>query len=432
MSLENFITSMLNIDIKIIQEISTRSNADNSMIISIKLKPLNTTLCPLCNTKPLTHGYYSRILNHATLINRKCTLIYKRRRFRCTNCEYTFHEKNPFINSNENLTFETKINVLKDLKSIHTTYTSCAIRHNLSVTKVQRLFDNHVAIDRKPLPAVLSIDEHYFPNSDYESLYCCILMDFSSGLIIDILPDRKKDYISSYFTAIKNATLDPITHLSELNNVQFVSIDLYDTYRIIAQHFFPNALVCADSFHVIKNLTDAFKDVRLKCRRTTEDENLQYLLTKFKFIFNHNINLDNEAKFNKRYNRYLNFRDIMNILFEAFPSLQVAYSLKEDYIFFNETCLAKEVKDQLATLIVKFSSCNIPEYIPFYNLLINWNTEIINSFSHVNYKRINNSFIESMNRKIETLMYNANGFTNFKRTRNRFLYCLNKNDSYKI
>lgn len=86
-------------------------------------------------------------------------------------------------------------------------------------------------------------------------------MDFETGIIIDILPDRKKAYVSGYFNNIKNATLDDRSKISELNNVEFVSIDLYDNYRDIAHKYFPNALVCADSFHVIKHLTDAFKDV---------------------------------------------------------------------------------------------------------------------------------------------------------------------------
>ena len=47
-------------------------------------------------------------------------------------------------------------------------------------------------------------------------------------------------------------------------------------------------------------------------------------------------------------------------------------------------------------------------------------------------KRINNSFIESRNRQIGSLIYNANGLSNFKRTRNKIMCCINKNDTYSI
>ena len=79
-----------------------------------------------------------------------------------------------------------------------------------------------------------------------------------------------------------------------------------------------------------------------------------------------------------------------------------------------------------------FGNSGIPEYLEFYNTLIDWRDEIVNSFNRYNGKRINNSYIESMNNKIERLLYNAKGYVNFKRARNRILYCLNKNDTYKM
>lgn len=65
-------------------------------------------------------------------------------------------------------------------------------------------------------------------------------------------------------------------------------------------------------------------------------------------------------------------------------------------------------------------------------IMLNWKQEILNSFTRVEDRRINNSHIESKNRIIEKLMLNANGFKNFSRTRNRTLYCLNKKDTYTL
>ena len=91
-------------------------------------------------------------------------------------------------------------------------------RYNLSVTKVQRIFDKHVDIKRKPLPEVLSIDEHYFPESSYDSLYICIFMDFNTGTIIDVLPDRKKNYLANYLSTIRRESFDSVKNTSELSN----------------------------------------------------------------------------------------------------------------------------------------------------------------------------------------------------------------------
>ena len=86
----------------------------------------------------------------------------------------------------------SQINILKDLKHPEDTYTSVAERYHVSKATVLRLFDKHVDIMRKPLPMVLSIDEHYFPESDMDSLYCFLLMNFITGEVIDVLPTRRK------------------------------------------------------------------------------------------------------------------------------------------------------------------------------------------------------------------------------------------------
>ena len=431
MSIEKFITDILNIKLENVEKINSIPQSDSSIIVKVRLKPNPNTVCPICGHSVTIHGYSQRKLIHSTLVNRKCTIIYEQRRYYCKQCDFTFKEINPFINTTENVTFETIVNVLKDLKFVNITYTLVSTRYNLSVTKVLRIFDKHVQIERKTLPEVLSIDEHYFPESSYDSLYCCLLMDFITGELIDVLPDRKKEYLISYFGNIRNKTLKD-DNTSELNNVKYVSIDLYVPYKEIAITYFPTAKICADPFHVLKHLTDAFSQVRIKCRKNTQDEKMQYLLVKFRFVFNHNVNLDNEPKYNSRLKMTLNLRDIQELMFKNFPELKAAYILKEGYITFNETSNIHNAKELLADQIKAFADSNIREYDEFYNLLINWNEEIINSFSVVNNRRINNSYIESRNRQLERLIFNANGFRNFKRTRNRILYCLNKNDTYKI
>ena len=112
----------------------------------------------------------------------------------------------------------------------------------------------------------------------------------------------------------------------------------------------------------------------------------------------------------------MNYRDMLNILFDRFPDLKKAYYLKESYLTFNETCTLKDAPERLAEQISAFADSGIEEYIEFYNLLINWSQEIINSFTVIYSRRINNSYIESRNRQIKMLFFNANGFTNFHRT----------------
>ena len=320
MSLDKFITQVLNIKEDDLGEILPIEQSDGTLVIKLKLR-YHPTSCPFCKQKAKIHGYYPRRLVHSTLVNRKCVIIYQQRRYRCEECDITFHEQNPFINTKENLTYETKINVLRDLKWPESTYTSVAKRYGLSKTKVLRIFEQHVNIPRKPLPEILSLDEHYFPESDYESLYCCLLMNFQTGELVDLLPDRKKFYLMHYL------------------------------FRDLARIYFPAAIVCADSFHVLQHLTKDFRDVRLRCRRNTDNKILAYLLTKFKFVFHHQTQLDNAPRYNKLLRTNVNYRDIRDLLFENFPDLRTAYELKEFYIAFNESSSLENATEKLADVM---------------------------------------------------------------------------------
>ena len=209
-------------------------------------------------------------------------------------------------------------------------------------------------------------------------------------------------------------------------------MDLNDYYRQVCKLYFPNAIICADEFHVIRNLNDFFDNVRKRCRRNCDSDLYIYLLTKFEGVLSVDADLDNIGKYNRKLGRYINYRGIREMIFEAFPDIRIAYELKEDYILFNRTAALNNAEIELEKLIEAFKNCSIKEYKAFSSLLINWKKEIVNSFIVIDGKRINNSFIESRNRQIGSLIYNANGLSNFKRTKNRIMYWINKNDTYSI
>lgn len=431
MSHKNFITNLLGIKSSEILSVDLINQKDGALSIKVKLVAKDK-FCPICHTKCKIHGYYKRKLKHSTFANKPCIIYYEQRRYICLECCTTSCEQNPFIDTSERITYETKINVLNDLKHPEATYTSVANRYDLSPTKVIRIFDKHINIERKPLPRVLSIDEHYFPNSDHEGKYCCLLMDFETGVMVDIIPDRRKNSLMNYFSKIKLMTMNRNTLKSELDNVQFVSIDMYDSYRDIAHIYFSKAKICADSFHVLKHLTDDFRKLRMRLARTTEDPVLKYLLVKFRHVFDHNKELDNEARYNRQLGYFVNYRGIRDMLFEAFEELKVAYELKEYYIRLNANISLNEASRAIDEAIYRFEACGVAEYDEFYRLLSNWREEIINSFTRIGCRRINNSFMESKNRIVGRLIFNANGFVNFKKARNRMLYCLNENDRFTL
>lgn len=80
--MRQFITTMLNIQEDKIEELQTIAQSDGSIIINLKLK-VTSKICPFCSGPVKIHGYYPRTLTHSTLVNHKCSIVYRQRRFIC-------------------------------------------------------------------------------------------------------------------------------------------------------------------------------------------------------------------------------------------------------------------------------------------------------------------------------------------------------------
>ena len=85
-----------------------------------------------------------------------------------------------------------------------------------------------------------------------------------------------------------------------------------------------------------------------------------------------------------------------------------------------------QAKIRVPELIEKFKNSTVPEYDEITTLLINWETEIINSFITYKGRRINSSIAESINSRVNVILYNSKGIRNTERRRKRIIYSINK------
>lgn len=381
--------------------------------------------CPKCHTyTKKIQGYKDKDIVHSILIKESLTVKYHQRRYICPNCRTTFIEKNPFVSFNSSISKQSIDNVLLLLKDYNHTYSSVARNVFLSPTEVIEIFDQYVQIERKPLQEVICIDEFYFSRNS-KNKYACLLIGFKNGLILDVLESRKKSYLRSYFRMIDK---------SERDKVKFISMDMYDNYRDIASIYFPNALCCADSFHVIKHINDAVDKIRCKVmNRYKHDKKCdEYYLLKYhnSLLFREPSNIsDEQFKFNRHFQYRLTEGAILEKLLSIDKELKYAYALKELYVEFNKSNKDEyNLRQELNMIINTYKLSEILLFIDIGNTLENWKNEIINSFHTYNGRRINNGPIEGRNKYVKTIIRLANGFKNFKRFRNRILYVFNKHE----
>ena len=417
-------------------------NKDDIAHIIIKL--VNHPIpCPNCGyEKPKIKEYVKKHINHSVLSDRSCKLIYQARRYVCPICGRTYYEKNPFVFNRQKISTLTVFNILEDLKDFNETFASVARRYDVSPTSTASIFDAHVDISRKPLPTHICIDEVYAFKSK-ESKYVCVLLDYKTQQVIDVLPSRRKQYLSDYFYKIP---------LEERKKVEFVSYDMWDTYRSIAKIYFPNSRGVVDHFHLVQEMNRRLDSVRIRAMKSfRKGSDGYYLLKKYNWlIFKDDPKLldpNRKKKYNHHFKIEMNYHDIYLKLRDVHPHLSDAWSLKDAIVDFYENCTYENAREELLKLIQRFYQCNVDEISSFGDTLAHWKIEIVNSFYVVGHsymvdkdtgevtskaKKMNNGIIENRNKIIKCVKNNANGYTNWNRFRNRLLYVLNKDSTFNL
>ena len=427
--MKNTIIKMFNLEPTAIRHVEVITEGDDTFVLVTLSRRVHT--CPLCGTATTQiHDYRERVLNHAILNGVYTTIVFNQRRYCCSNCHKRFPEHNPFAMHGKRISKYTVLRVMKMLKNPRTTFSYAASEVGISVSSAIRIFDDHVAVTPRSLPEVLCIDEVYAVKYTQRT-YACVLTDFSTCQIYDVLPDRKKYTLAAYFSAIDR---------SEREKVRYVCMDMWDQYKELTETYFPHAKVCVDSFHVIKLINFAFNKVRIRVMNKYDRSSEEYkLLKKFAWLLNKNysnLNKEEHMDLHRYYaklgTRYIQQHVLVAQLISDDPELEIAYMLKEEYAEINQYSSPDNISRRLDSFIEDLKVYNISEFRSLRKTLIKWHDEIVNSFDTFNGRRLSNSPAESTNSRIKLIKANGNGFKNFERFRKRVLYSLNDGSSVKF
>ena len=443
------ILALFNLEDENIEDISF-SNENNCAAAEVLLRA-DYPPCPDCgNTHVVIKCYQTKVINHGLLADRKCVIRYRARRYQCPVCRRTWYEHNPFCFKSMKISALTVQNVLRDLKKQSETFASVASRYHISPTSAASIFDQHVKMPRLPLPELMCWDEAYaFFHEGEKSKYVFTILDFQTQVPADILPSRRKEYLTSYFLSIP---------VEERQKVKMISTDMYKEYRSLISELFGHAIHSVDHYHVSQELGRKVDKVRIrvmksvtKYRPDSKAETIEYhLLKKFNWlIFKREdtrlkdkqllFDPNREKKFNHKLERYLNYYDIRVLIEAIHPDLRATWRLKDDLVDFYDNNSYETAPAALNELIRKFALSGIPEMKEFAQTLRNWKEEIINSFIVVKHShkadkdtgqvvvsdiKLNNGLMENRNSILKTIKKNSNGYTNWNRFRNRCLYVL--------
>jgi len=386
----------------------------------------NKQTCPICGGNNLIiKDYRTKKLKHSISTCKPCFIIYKARRYKCKCCNKVFYENNSFALKNNKCSVYTTFIVLETLRSHTVTFTDVAKQYNLSTTSIMNIFDQYVVCRRTPLPRILCFDEVYTSRKSYQK-YAFVMVDFQKNKIVDVYQSRHLNRLSQNISNITQA---------EREKVEYIIIDMWDSYRTIGQLYFKNAKIAVDSFHVIQHLNEAMIKIRLRIMRKYDKKtkSLQandmyyYMLKRFHYFFvkNYEDIFNGPIKILKMRTKWTK-DEIRRYLLSIDNELKEAYYLKEKYREFNLTSDYNNCNEEFDELIEKFRNSHLEEFHEFGRILAKWKPYIKNSLIRINGRRLSNGTIEGINSRIKTIMKGANGYQNFERLRNRIIYSINK------
>ena len=396
---------------------------DDSLIIHVT-QSQNHIKCSHCGSLNIVKNGHNRKTIKCKLLNDDKTIIklfYQA--FICNDCGKFTSDDPLFAGKKKHVTDADKSQIIKDLIQYKSTFNSVGLKYNLSKTEIEKIFDEKVNYERLKLPQIISIDECFAKRMFGSKNFFFIIYDFMASNCVDITLNRKSEHLREYFEQIDE---------KERLNVLYVTMDMSDPYRTLMHKYFPNAELCADPFHVIRDLIEYVRKIKSRVLAKTNNIYLHNLLKDF---FDDLVS-GKQEKYSKlykerTYKQTLTYQQLEDAIFSINEEITQAIKFVQDYIELDKIATYDSFEHLFKQLINRYPIFFEKCFRHIRTMFNNWFTEIKNSHVWVNGQRLTNAKAESNNNVLGEMIDAARGFNNFKRTRNKFMHYINNKDSIK-
>lgn len=354
------------------------------------------TACPRCqSTRYRVKATCERELKHALLGQRLVRLRVKIPKLLCKACGRYFMLQVPGILPRKRSTEQFRQEVFH-LHQGGLTQTRLSQSHAISGSTVERWYHDFVAYRVKELegrlcPLVMGIDEHFFTRKDG---YATTLVDLKNHKIFDVVLGRSEESLRAYLKRLKGR-----------ERVQVVVMDLSETYRSLIKKYFPNAMIVADRFHVVRLLNQHF--LKVWGMLDPEGRKNRGLLS---LVRRHESNLKPEQV------------PKLQSYFDRTAGLEPLYRFKQDLmqLLLKKHQKRVEAKNLIPQLLWHLNELLESPWEPlktFGQTLKSWLEPIVRMWRFTK----NNGITEGFHTKMEMISRRAYGFRNFKNYRLRVI-----------
>jgi len=335
---------------------------------------------------------HRRTLKHTRQGNQLIVLHLAVPKYHCTECNRYFRHRFTGIGPRRRATEAYRLEVFEAHEG-GVSQRKLSITHQIGSATVERWYQSFVKqrvseLSGRACPQVLGIDEHFFTRKQG---YATTLVDLKNHKVFDVVLGRSEASLRSY-----------LKRLPGRESVRVIVMDLSETYRRMAQKYFPNALIVADRFHVVRLVNQHF--LKLWQQYDPEGRKNRGLLS---LMRRHHWKLSAVQKENLR--QYLAQEPVLRALYFAKQQLNGFLVMKS----LNRK-RAQKMMPQFLALIEQF------EQSPARALaqtLRAWLEPIVRMWRFTK----SNGITEGFHTKMEMLSRRAYGFRNFENYRMRVL-----------
>lgn len=268
------------------------------------------------------------------------------------------------------------------------------ILHNATKRGMERRKDEIGEIEE------VGIDEKSFKRGH---CYASILSDTKGERILEVEEGRTKK--ASRKLINKGLTAE------QQEQVKKISMDMWESFRLIAEEKLPNAEVVHDKFHLIKYLNEAIDKVRRREVKTHEElKNSRYALLK------------NEENLTEK--QRIKFEEIRSANYEVSRAWEARENFKE--IFTNKTLEESKIIFEEWHQSIKESG--IAETIKVAEMFANHLRGVLNAMT----SNVSNAIAERLNGKIQLLKSIGRGYRKFENFRSAILFFYGKLDLFPL
>ena len=349
--------------------------------------------CPHCHSKRLRiKDSFMRQVRHESIGERSVLIRFKSHKYRCYQCKRYFNQRYEGLLPHQRATERLKAQVFQQ-HTLGVAKSDLAHYFRLGEATVERWYQRYYQrknqhIQNRHWPSVLGIDEHSFKKRQFATTFC----DFRKHKVFDIAQGKS----ASKF-------IHSLLPIPGRERVKVVCIDLCQSYRSFVKGFFPNALIVADRFHVVRLVEHAFMQTakaiipEIKYQRGT----IALLRTKPENL---------SAKQSTQLELLLSQQPAIKALHEF--KLSLVELLKHKH---QNAKSCRQLIPIFLSFIKQLKGAVFEPLIRLGKTLYKWRDEIVRMWRFTK----NNGITEGFHRKMKLIQRRAYGFRNFENYRLR-------------